>query len=97
MGKFADIYDITLSQTRNCACVGFNYDCDYVKQFVEEYKNHALTKECIAPEGSDRSNHRQDQSVFSIMFYKYHVKYRFDFSTSPIDYYTDYKIQNDVD
>jgi len=97
MGAFFGGYDITQCQPRNGACVGFNYNTDYVKSFVEEYKNHALTKECIAPEGSSRENHRQDQSVFSIMFYKYYIQYQFDFSVGNPEYYEDYRIHNDVD
>ena len=97
IGAFESGYDITTCQGRNGACVGFNYHVEYVRQFVEEYKNYALVKECIAPQGSSRANHRQDQSVFSMMFYKYYIRHKFEFSTDASDYYTDYKIQNDVD
>jgi hypothetical protein len=97
MGGFYNGYDLTISSCRNGACIGFNYNTDYVKTFVEEYRNYALIKECIAPEGSSRENHRQDQSVFSIMFYKYYIQYQFDFSMKCDDYFTDYKIHNDVD
>jgi hypothetical protein len=97
MGCFYNGYDLTQASCRNGACIGFNYNTDYVKTFVEEYRNYALIKECIAPEGSSRENHRQDQSVFSIMFYKYYIKYQFDFSTLVDEYYTDYKIHNDVE
>lgn len=97
MGGFYNGYDLTISNCRNGACIGFNYNTDYVKTFVEEYRNYALIKECIAPEGSSKANHRQDQSVFSIMFYKYYIKYQFNFSMLVDEYYTDYKIHNDVD
>jgi hypothetical protein len=97
MGNICEGHDITVCQCRNGACVGFNYNTDYVRTFVEEYRNYALIKECIAPEGSSRANHRQDQSVFSIMFYKYYIMHQFDFSTDADKYYQDYKIQNDVD
>ena len=97
MGGFYNGYDLTISSCRNGACIGFNYNTDYVKTFVEEYRNYALIKECIAPEGSSRENHRQDQSVFSIMFYKYYIQYQFDFSMLVDEYFTDYKIHNDVD
>jgi hypothetical protein len=97
MGCIYEGYDITQCNSRNGACIGFNYNTDYVKTFVEEYRNYALIKECIAPEGSSRENHRQDQSVFSIMFYKYYIQYQFDFSTVSDEYFTDYKIHKDVD
>jgi hypothetical protein len=97
MGCIYEGHDLTQATCRNGACIGFNYNTDYVKTFVEEYRNYALIKECIAPEGSSRANHRQDQSVFSIMFYKYYIKYQFDFSMETVEYFTDYKIHNDVD
>ena len=97
MGGFYNGYDLTQCNSRNGACIGFNYNTDYVKTFVEEYRNYALIKECIAPEGSSRENHRQDQSMFSIMFYKYYIQYQFDFSTVSDEYFTDYKIHKDVD
>jgi len=70
----------TGDRMRNGACVAFNYSIDWVKTFVKEYRDLACTKECIAPEGSNRSNHRQDQSVLSILFYKYHRKYNFEYT-----------------
>jgi uncharacterized protein DUF1647 len=48
-------------------CVGVNYECEPAVEVVREWAKCALTKECIAPEGSDRSNHRQDQSVLTIL------------------------------
>ena len=40
-------------------------------------RNLALVKICIVPDGSNRSNHRQDQSILSILFYKYKEKHNF--------------------
>jgi hypothetical protein len=57
---------------------------------VREWCECTLRRECIAPEGSDRSNHRQDQAVFTILYYKYQEKYNF----IDIDYYIDLKIHN---
>jgi hypothetical protein len=34
---------------------------------VNRWKECAVTKECIAPEGSNRKNHRQDQAVLSVL------------------------------
>jgi hypothetical protein len=33
----------------------------------------ACIKECIAPHGSSRENHRQDQAVFTVLYYNYHL------------------------
>ena len=45
--------------------------------FVKEWKDLALIKECIFPDGSNRNNHRQDQAVLCILYYKYFQKYKF--------------------
>jgi len=45
----------------------------------------ALRRECIAPEGSDRSNHRQDQAVLTILYCKYQEKYKFSDINEKID------------
>ena len=54
-------------------CVAINYDFDKVKKTIHKWKDCALTKECIAPEGSSRKNHRQDQAVLSILAYQANI------------------------
>lgn len=54
-----------------------NYNIDWCKKLVTEWKNLALVKECICPDGSSRSNHRQDQSILSILYHRYKEKYGF--------------------
>jgi hypothetical protein len=56
---------------RNGAIVGFNADCPWARQLSRDWKDCALSKECIAPEGSSRENHRQDQAVLSVLYYRY--------------------------
>jgi hypothetical protein len=87
----SSLYTLT---NRNAACIGFNYNINWVKQFVNEFTQLAQIKECIAPEGSSRENHRQDQAVFTVLFYQYSKKYNFD--TSLYDH-IGYTIHNDVD
>ncbi len=82
------------NQNRNAACMGYNYKLEWVKKFVKEFYNLALIKECIAPEGSHRFNHRQDQAVFTILFYQYKLKYKFNDDLNIEKCYT---IQNDID
>jgi hypothetical protein len=56
---------------RNGAVLGFNLDDPDIIEFIKEYTTLACIKECIAPEGSSRENHRQDQSLFTILYYQY--------------------------
>ena len=85
-------------QNRNGACIGVNYDMTWVQDFVEEWCNCAKINECIAPTGSNRTNHRQDQSILSILYYKYLAKYKFnDKKNEHWKYFTGYSIHNDVD
>jgi hypothetical protein len=81
---------------RNGACLGFNYKTNYVQEFVKEYRDLCLIKECIAPEGSNRSNNRQDQSVYTLLYVKYFDLYKF-LSIDVKDQYKYYKIHNDID
>jgi hypothetical protein len=63
---------------RNGAQYGFLISDKDIQQFVNEFDMCAKRKECIAPVGSNRTNHRQDQAVFTILFYKFfelHSKY----------------------
>lgn len=81
----------------DCECraggiFGINYDIEWCKMFVEEWKNLALVKECICPENSNRDNHRQDQAVLTILFYKYQEKYNFKY----INYYVDLLVHNSL-
>ena len=77
---------------RNGACIALNNSTDWVKTFIKEFKSLALIKECIAPLGSSRDNHRQDQAVFTILYYQYQEKYGF----KCCDEYLEYTVHNDV-
>ena len=50
--------------------IGFDWSSHYARKIAEDWKKYSTKKECIAPPGSDRGNHRQDQSIFSILKYK---------------------------
>lgn len=56
---------------RSGGVVGVNYNNVNGKKLITEWKGAALVKECIAPAGSNRNNHRQDQAVLSILYYTY--------------------------
>jgi hypothetical protein len=62
---------------RNGAIVGFNADCSWARQLCQEWRENALKKECIAPNGSSRENHRQDQSLLTVLYYRYQKKHPF--------------------
>lgn len=51
----------------NGACVAVNYKYRDAKNTIDRWKECALIKDCIAPVGSSRENHRQDQAVLSIL------------------------------
>lgn len=55
----------------NGACVSANYNDVNVRFVIQKWSDCAKTKECIAPQGSSRENHRQDQAVLSTLVYKY--------------------------
>ena len=49
--------------------VGFNSQNNLVKKLISEWKKYSLIEDCISPPGSNRKNHRQDQSIFSMLLY----------------------------
>lgn len=82
--KIGDDDPILLKQNRNAAILGFHINDPDVQSFIEKFNECASIKECIAPEGSNRSNHRQDQAVFTVLYYKFmgeHPSYRITNST----------------
>jgi hypothetical protein len=54
-------------QNLNAACVAVCYESLEARELMFYWKNCALTKKCIAPEGSSRRNHRQDQAVLTVL------------------------------
>ena len=62
--------DILYRRNLSGGCVAINYEFNEVKKTIHKWKDCALTKDCIAPEGSSRKNHRQDQAVLSVLAYQ---------------------------
>ena len=57
--------------------IGLNTNNLNALELILNWEKYSAIEECIAPEGSDRSNHRQDQSVLTILFYKSkHLNFR---------------------
>jgi len=76
---------------RNGACIGFNLSAERARLCLEEWATACANKDILAPVGSSRANHRQDQSVFSILYYKYVG------SDAVNNVFLGYTIHNDVD
>jgi hypothetical protein len=45
--------------------------CPEIRKLIEEWSYCAQIHECIAPLGSDRTNHRHDQSILTILYYRH--------------------------
>ena len=72
--KFLGVYNneyILKQPNLNGACVSANYNNINVRNVIKKWSDCAKIKDCIAPEGSSRKNHRQDQAVLSTLVYKH--------------------------
>ncbi len=81
---------IVYGQMRNGAISCYYLGFDWVREFIREYAHYSLVKEAIYPDSSSRDNHRQDQSVLSILYYYYQSKYKFNidnYNFCGIDYH----------
>ena len=85
---------LLLKVNRNGAMLGFNITNPDVVNFIKEFARCASIKECIAPEGSSRLNHRQDQAVFTILYYNFVAT---NTGAKVEDTYLDISIHNDID
>lgn len=55
-----------------CGCMcGFGYHNADVRELVSEWERYSLIHECIKPEGASRYNHKDDQSVLTILLNKF--------------------------
>lgn len=51
--------------------IGFDYNSAISKTICYEWSKYSKIQDCIAPEGSSRENHRQDQAVLTLLLYRY--------------------------
>jgi hypothetical protein len=65
-------------ENRNAAVMSFYITSKEVQEFIHDYAKYAQIKEAICPEGSNRSNHRQDQALFTILYYFFAMEYKYD-------------------
>ncbi|CAG8597737.1 12428_t:CDS:2 [Gigaspora margarita] len=54
----------------NCNAATLLFDTSRISHIIKEWENCAHKKECIAPNGSNRTNHRQDQAILSYLMIK---------------------------
>ena len=78
--------------SRAAGTISVNYNLEWIQNLVSDWKKYSLIKECIIPEGSDRNNHRQDQAVLEILYYRYQEIYKFNI----IDNYIDFEVQKSL-
>lgn len=64
-------------ENRNiCGCMcGFGYHNSAIVELVAEWERYSLIHECIKPKGANRENHRDDQSLLTILLYQFQEKY----------------------
>ena len=55
--------------------IGINCKEDIGNKFLVEFIEACLDPAIITPEGSNKRNHRQDQSVLTILYWKYNNQY----------------------
>lgn len=55
--------------------IGIDCKTDIGRNFIRDWVKACLNKDIIIPEGSDKSNHRQDQAVLSILYWQYWHEY----------------------
>lgn len=68
--RFDLTYDSSHLRNLNGAIIAFDTREQPARVLINEWSRCALDKECIAPNGSDRTNHRQDQSALSCIAYR---------------------------
>lgn len=58
-------------ECRNAAVLGFMITDKEIQKLIKQWELCGMDKKCIAPIGSNRENHRQDQSALTILYYRF--------------------------
>ena len=69
----------------NGACIAVNYKNNTARKVINKWK------ECIAPTGSNRTNHRQDQAILSVLAHQYKI------TNKIFNEYYGFKTHQDID
>ncbi|KAH9538094.1 hypothetical protein CY35_16G087200 [Sphagnum magellanicum] len=56
-----------LRQQRNCDGSRLGFTLETYKDLIRPWYECSITRQCIAPDGSNRSNHRQDQAALTVL------------------------------
>jgi hypothetical protein len=56
-----------LRQQRNCDGSRLGFTLQTYKDLIRPWYECSITRQCIAPDGSNRSNHRQDQAALTVL------------------------------
>jgi hypothetical protein len=89
--KFSSISNVTNKRNLNGACVCFDPNHDNAMNLLNDWEFYAKDIEYIAPPGSSRINHRQDQSLLTLLAYHYDMVKKIPHG------YLDFSIHNDVE
>jgi hypothetical protein len=54
----------------NGACIAFDPNREEALRLAKDWQERAMSAECIVPEGANRSNHRYDQALLSVLAYE---------------------------
>jgi hypothetical protein len=71
----------------NGACVAFDPANAAARELLEAWHAGALQKAVIAPPGSDRTNHRQDQAVLSALLHRSDLGLRWPYRAAGFPYF----------
>ena len=69
--NLTDYEHINLLESVSANLIGFNYNSQTGSFILNHWYNDSLIKEIITPDNTNRNNHRQDQTVLSIIMYLY--------------------------
>jgi hypothetical protein len=59
-----------LNANLNGSCIAFNWRHERARALAKEWYECAMQKDIIAPAGSSRENHRQDQALLTVLAYR---------------------------
>lgn len=54
----------------NAAIIGINPANKKIKSYIKTWSEYAMDKKIILPDGSGKNNHRWDQSLLTVLYYK---------------------------
>ena len=85
-----DYFNIKKTDIITCSAnyMGIEYNNEATKTIINEWYNYSMKKEIISPIGSNRNNHRQDQTILSCILHnnKYNYYSNINVPLSPWKY-----------